>query len=117
MPRKEKDARVESVIAQLGLVDACDTVIGSQMVRGVSGGERKRVSIGIELLHDPALVFLDEPTSGLDSFQAQNVMANLKQNIAQAGRTVICSIHQPRSSIYAMLDSILLLAQGKVTVY
>jgi ABC-type multidrug transport system ATPase subunit len=107
-----KTERVTQVISELGLLGAKDTIIGNAMVRGVSGGERKRVSIGLELLHDPNLVFMDEPTSGLDSFQAANVMNTLK-DVATQGRTVICSIHQPRSSIYAMLDGILLLEGGK----
>jgi ABC-type multidrug transport system ATPase subunit len=112
MPLAKKKERVNQVISELGLLSARDTIIGNAMVRGVSGGERKRVSIGLELLHDPNLVFMDEPTSGLDSFQAANVMNTLK-SVALKGRTVICSIHQPRSSIYAMLDSILLLEGGK----
>ena len=76
----------------------------------------QRVTIGVELLHDPPLVFLDEPTSGLDSFQAQSVMETLR-NLATNGHTVVCSIHQPRSSIYAMVDSLLLLAGGRCVYY
>ena len=82
-------------------------------MRGVSGGERKRVNIGIELLHDPQLVFVDEPTSGLDSFQALSVMQTLTK-LARVGRTVVCSIHQPRSSIWTSLDKVLVLSGGNV---
>ena len=101
----------EAVILDLGLIQALDTVIGSERHRGVSGGEKKRVNIGVDLLHNPRLIFVDEPTSGLDSFQAEKVMQSLK-NLADQGRTVVCSIHQPRSSIYAKLDTLLLLSQG-----
>ena len=107
--------RVDEIISELGLVACADTLVGNQRVRGVSGGERKRVNIGVELLNDPPLVFLDEPTSGLDSFQAQSVMETLCK-LARAGRTVVASVHQPRSSIYAMLDRVMLLSGGR-TVY
>merc|ERR1711871_455641 len=110
----EKKQRVERVIAELGLVDARNTLIGNERTRGVSGGERKRVNVGTCMLHDPKLIFVDEPTSGLDAFQALNVMTTLQGLCKKSGRTVVVSIHQPRSSIYAMLDSLLLLTQGRV---
>jgi ABC-type multidrug transport system ATPase subunit len=112
MSQEAKNQRVESIIAELGLVEARDTLIGNERIRGVSGGERKRVSVGCCMIHDPQLIFLDEPTSGLDSFQALNVMTTLK-DLCQRGRTVVCSIHQPRSSIYAMVDNLVLLSQGQ----
>jgi ABC-type multidrug transport system ATPase subunit len=97
---QEKQDVVNAVIAKLGLNPARDTIIGNARSRGVSGGERKRVSIGVELLHNPPMVFLDEPTSGLDSFQAQSVMETLR-SLASSGHTVVCSIHQvcERSSV------------------
>ena len=116
MSLAQKQAHVDAVIGKLGLTPARDVIIGNAKVRGVSGGERKRVTIGVELLHDPPLVFLDEPTSGLDSFQAQSVMQTLR-HLASAGHTVVCSIHQPRSSIYAMVDSLMLLAGGRCVYY
>lgn len=116
MSIEDKQAHVDTVIGKLGLTPARDVIIGGPKARGVSGGERKRVTIGVELLHDPPLVFLDEPTSGLDSFQAQSVMETL-QNLALNGHTVVCSIHQPRSSIYAMVDSLMLLAGGRCAYY
>ena len=84
-------------------------------VRGVSGGERKRVNIGVELIKDPNILFLDEPTSGLDSFQALSVIAAIKV-LTRNGRTVVGSLHQPRSAIFAMFDQLHLLSEGK-TVY
>jgi ABC-type multidrug transport system ATPase subunit len=116
MSLEDKQRHVDTVIGKLGLTPARDVNIGNAKVRGVSGGERKRVTIGVELLHDPPLVFLDEPTSGLDSFQAQSVMETLR-NLASNGHTVVCSIHQPRSSIYAMVDSLMLLSQGRCAYY
>lgn len=116
MSIQDKQRHVDTVIGKLGLTPARDVIIGGPKIRGVSGGERKRVTIGVELLHDPPLVFLDEPTSGLDSFQAQSVMETLR-NLATNGHTVVCSIHQPRSSIYAMVDSLLLLAGGRCVYY
>lgn len=111
----DRDSRVEWTLAQLGLTPVADTVVGSDMPgqRGVSGGERKRVNIGCELLHQPRLIFVDEPTSGLDSFQAMSVMQTLK-GLAKQGHTVVVSIHQPRSSIYQILDQVMLLSEGRV---
>ena len=110
----EKNAAVDAVIADLGLVSAADTIIGNEQIRGVSGGERKRVAIGMDLLHDPRLIFLDEPTSGLDAFQALNVMSTLKDLALDKGRTVIASVHQPRSSIFALVDQLVLLGGGRL---
>jgi len=81
-------------------------------IRGLSGGERKRLSIALELLHNPQVIFLDEPTTGLDSYQALNVMEKLKE-LAEARHTIILSIHQPRSSIFGMLTGVTILAGGR----
>jgi len=113
MPLADKIARVEQLIDELGLRSARDTLIGDDRHKGVSGGERKRVSVGVEIIGDPSIVFLDEPTSGLDAFQAQNVMRMLT-GLVKRGRTVVVSIHQPRSSIYAMFDRLLLFSSGNV---
>lgn len=109
----EKNERVDALIAELGLSKAEHTHIGDHKVRGVSGGERKRTNIGVELVQDPSLLFLDEPTSGLDSFQALNVIETLKI-LCHHGSTVVLSIHQPRSSIFAMFDHLILLSEGFV---
>ncbi|KAK9806141.1 hypothetical protein WJX72_003105 [[Myrmecia] bisecta] len=106
---------VRNVIAELGLSKCVNTYIGNAAMRGVSGGERKRANIGVEMMSNPSLIFMDEPSSGLDAFQAQNVMEAL-WNLAHAGRTVIATIHQPRSSIYRMFDLLFLLSEGK-TMY
>lgn len=111
MPIADKKARVVEVITELGLITSKDTLVGNQRVRGLSGGERKRLNIGVDMLHNPRLLFCDEPTSGLDSFQALAVMETLAE-LAKKGRVVVCSVHQPRSSIYAMLDQVILLSMG-----
>eukprot|EP00871_Galdieria_phlegrea_P002216 jgi/Galph1/2996/GphlegSOOS_G1665.1 len=116
IPTGKKMKRVESVIQEMGLSHVADTTIGSEMKRGVSGGERKRVSIATELVTDPSLLFLDEPTSGLDAFNAQNVMQTLLK-LAKNGRTVITTIHQPRSDIFNMFDMLMLLSEGRVVYF
>ena len=111
---EDKKTRVEAMIDELGIRKARDVVIGDEKTKGVSGGERKRTNVGVEIIGDPSLVFLDEPTSGLDAFQALNVMQLLGTLSRTRGRTVVVSIHQPRSSIYALFDRLLLLASGHV---
>jgi ABC-type multidrug transport system ATPase subunit len=110
-PAAAKSAAAEAVIAELGLGACADTIVGNAFVRGVSGGERKRVSIGHELLVNPSLLVLDEPTSGLDSTAAARLVATLSA-LARKGRTVVLSVHQPSSRVYRMFDSVLLLAEG-----
>lgn len=112
---EEKERLVTNVINELGLAKTRDTIIGDEKVRGVSGGERKRANIAVQLISDPAVLFLDEPTSGLDSFQAQAVMDAMK-NMAINGRLVVSVIHQPRSSIFSSFDKLLLLSEGR-TIY
>lgn len=116
MPRDKKMRRVQRVIQELGLSKARNTMVGNQLMRGISGGERKRLNIGTELVTDPSLLFLDEPTTGLDSFNALNVMTSLRQ-LATNGRTIVTTIHQPRSSIFALFDQLCLLSEGRVMYF
>lgn len=115
LSKAKKKMRVQALIDQLGLRNAAKTVIGDEGHRGVSGGERRRVSIGIDIIHDPIILFLDEPTSGLDSTSAFMVVKVL-QRIAQSGSIVIMSIHQPSYRIVGLLDRVLFLSRGQ-TVY
>ncbi|XP_061366678.1 ABC transporter G family member 20-like [Gastrolobium bilobum] len=112
LSKSKKKARVQALIDQLGLRNAAKTVIGDEGHRGVSGGERRRVSIGIDIIHDPIVLFLDEPTSGLDSTSAFMVVKVL-QRIAQSGSIVIMSIHQPSYRILGLLDRLIFLSHGQ----
>ncbi|CAI9756018.1 unnamed protein product [Fraxinus pennsylvanica] len=108
---EERDEYVNDLLLKLGLVSCADSRIGDAKVRGISGGEKKRLSLACELIASPSVIFADEPTTGLDAFQAEKVMETLRQ-LAQDGHTVICSIHQPRSSVYEKFDDIVLLTEG-----
>lgn len=104
---------VEAIIGALGLGKCSNTMIGSIMIKGISGGEKKRTAIGVELVSNPRILFLDEPTSGLDSFSALQVIKVLK-DLSSTGRTIITTIHQPSSEVFELFDSVLLLAAGRV---
>ncbi|RZB89254.1 ABC transporter G family member 7 isoform D [Glycine soja] len=110
---EERDEFVNNLLFKLGLVSCADTNVGDAKVRGISGGEKKRLSMACELLASPSVIFADEPTTGLDAFQAEKVMETLQQ-LAQDGHTVICSIHQPRGSVYSKFDDIILLTEGSL---
>jgi ABC-type multidrug transport system ATPase subunit len=107
----ESKQLVEEVIMELSLKEAADTRIGNHAHKGCSGGEKRRTSIGVQLLSNPSLLWLDEPTTGLDSTSAYQVVKTL-QNLAQRGRTIIVTIHQPRSEIYSLFDNVVLLTRG-----
>ena len=111
-----KEQRVYEVEKQLGILAIKDSLIGSEDGRGISGGEKRRVGIACELVTSPSILFLDEPTSGLDAFNAFNVVECLVTLAKSYNRTVIFTIHQPRSNIVALFDHLVLLARGK-TVY
>ena len=113
-----KEQRVYEVEKQLGILPIKDQLIGSEEGggRGISGGEKRRVGIACELVTSPSILFLDEPTSGLDAFNAFNVVECLVTLAKSYNRTVIFTIHQPRSNIVALFDHLILLAKGR-TVY
>ena len=115
--RKQRYARVEQVINELGLIDCADNLIGDENSRGISGGERKRTAIGIELVTNPRLLFLDEPTSGLDAFTAFNIIESIGTLVTKEVKTAIMTIHQPREDILFLFDKIILLSQGKIVFY
>lgn len=114
---EDKRKRVDDVMRRLRLTKCQNTKIGDQQFdKGISGGERKRVNIANELLHDPSLLLADECTSGLDSSSAFTVI-NLLRELCEEGRTVISTIHQPSSQMFSLFDKILLLAAGRVAYF
>lgn len=110
----EKRAIVDRVIELLGLSGVRHSRIGEETKRGISGGEKKRVAIGIELVTFPGLLFLDEPTTGLDSTTAQSLIETLKGIAQKTDMTIILTIHQPRSSILSLFTRIMFMSQGKL---
>eukprot|EP01097_Dermamoeba_algensis_P003402 TRINITY_DN2377_c0_g1_i1.p1 TRINITY_DN2377_c0_g1~~TRINITY_DN2377_c0_g1_i1.p1 ORF type:complete len:634 (-),score=143.83 TRINITY_DN2377_c0_g1_i1:85-1986(-) len=116
--QEEKEQRVSHTLQTLGLVKCAETPVGEAGVtRGISGGERRRVSIATELVTDPSVVFLDEPTSGLDSETALSVIEFLHKLATEEGKTVIFTIHQPSSQIYSLFDNLILLTEGQVVYF
>eukprot|EP00250_Pteridium_aquilinum_P011022 c19788_g1_i1 orf=198-2294(+) len=115
MAVEEKRSVVEAAMLEMGLMDCADTPVGNWHMRGISGGEKRRLSIAIEILLRPCLLFLDEPTSGLDSAAAFFVTQTLS-SLAKGGRTIVASIHQPSSEVFELFDTLFLLASGR-TVY
>ncbi|KAM0878139.1 hypothetical protein ACQ4PT_035054 [Festuca glaucescens] len=113
MSPERKEKYVNDLLFRLGLVNSADSIVGDAKVRGISGGEKKRLALACELIASPSVIFADEPTTGLDAFQAEKVMETLRQ-LAEDGHTVICSIHQPRGSVYSKFDDIVLLSEGEV---
>ncbi|KAI8464872.1 MAG: P-loop containing nucleoside triphosphate hydrolase protein [Monoraphidium minutum] len=111
--------RIREVLAEVGLAHAHSTIVGGTlpgglMMRGLSGGERRRLAIATGILAAPSVLFLDEPTSGLDSFAALTVMGYLKRMAREQSHVVIASIHQPRAAIWQMFDAVTLLASGRL---
>ena len=114
MSMEAKRVRVQEVMQELGIDHLADRKIGVPGQRGISGGEKRRVSIAQELVTNPQILFLDEPTSGLDSFSAFVVVETLSRLARNHRRIIICTIHQPRSNIFALFDRLLLLAEGRM---
>ncbi|KAI0007184.1 P-loop containing nucleoside triphosphate hydrolase protein [Xylariaceae sp. FL0662B] len=116
MSKPEKYRRAEEVLLKMGLKDCADNLVGSDLVKGISGGEKRRVSIAVQILTDPRVLLLDEPTSGLDAFTANSILEVL-QGLANEGRTLIFTIHQARSDIFKHFGNVLLLARGGFPAY
>jgi len=106
----------EDVLNVMQIDHVQNSIVGGVEQRGISGGQRKRVNIGLELAAEPVLLFLDEPTSGLDSTSSLSVCSSLKK-MCQLGMTSIMVIHQPRYSLFTLFDDVLLLGKGGKTVY
>lgn len=117
LPKSYMDEQLHTLtdrmLTELGLQGCADTIIGGTLAKGISGGERKRTSVGVELVTQPSIVFLDEPTSGLDSFSALQLVQVLDK-VARAGASVLFTIHQPQSDIFDMFDRMILINKGQV---
>lgn len=113
MTREEKQRRALDVAALLNLTKTLDSVVGSATIKGISGGEKRRLSLACEMITNPSILWLDEPTTGLDTFTAYKV-AKILVTLAQLHhRTVVCTIHQPSSDIFHMFDDLIVLADGQ----
>ncbi len=108
--------RVEKVLISLGLSETRNLKVGSPLDKTISGGQRKRLNIGLELLREPAILFVDEPTSGLSSRDSENIMDLLKE-LALRGKMIFVVIHQPSSDIFKMFDTLIILDVGGFQIY
>ncbi|KAF7126570.1 hypothetical protein RHSIM_Rhsim11G0139200 [Rhododendron simsii] len=117
MTKSEKKERAEMTIREMGLQDSMNTRIGGWGAKGLSGGQKRRVSICIEILTRPKLLFLDEPTSGLDSAASYYVMSRITKLDQREGRTIITSIHQPSSEVFGLFTNLCLLSSGRVVYF
>ncbi|HQQ97662.1 MAG TPA: ATP-binding cassette domain-containing protein [Cyclobacteriaceae bacterium] len=114
--KKEITERVERVLMSLGLSETRDLKVGSPLEKTISGGQRKRLNVGLELLREPAILFVDEPTSGLSSRDSENIMDLLKE-LALRGKMIFVVIHQPSSDIFKMFDTLIILDVGGFQIY
>jgi ABC-type multidrug transport system ATPase subunit len=105
--------KIRDIVQQLKLEKCLDVVVGGYLLKGISGGEKKRTSIAVELISDPQVFVLDEPTSGMDSLTSFIIVNQLKL-LAKEGKTIFLTIHQPNSEIYALFDNLLLMIDGKI---
>ena len=108
--------RVSKLLQTLGLFEIKDMKVGSPLNKKISGGQRKRLNIALELIREPAILFLDEPTSGLSSRDSENIMVLLKE-LALKGKLVVTVIHQPSSDIFKMFDKLIILDVGGYLIY
>ena len=113
--KADKLKRVEEALNDLNLKKCENTLIGDPTVgvKGISGGERRRLAFASEIITNPALLFCDEPTSGLDSFMAMSIVESMR-DLAKMGKTIICTIHQPSSEIFNSFDGLYLMAEGRL---
>ena len=111
---EERRNRIDNLISDLGLLSCQHTRCGNQFVQGLSGGQKRRLSLALALIKQPAVLFLDELTSGLDSYAAAEIMTVVRRVARAAGIVVICTIHQPSTRVYNEFDTVMLLSGGRV---
>jgi len=113
LPKHERIARIDSLLESFGLREQANTIIGTPIRKGISGGQKRRVGVASQLITSPKMLFLDEPTSGLDSAASFEVMNYLKKVAKRNNLIVIASIHQPSTATFNLFDKLLLLSEGK----
>jgi len=112
--KQARDARVDELLDVLGLRDCADTKCGGPFVKGLSGGQKRRLSLAVAMLKEPAVLFLDEPTSGLDAASAAGVISAVKDLAKLSNLIVLATIHQPSLSVYNSFDQVTILSKGRV---
>ena len=116
LTEEELHDRIIELLKNLDLMSTKDLKVGNVLEKTISGGQRKRLNIGLELLREPSVLFVDEPTSGLSSRDSENIMDLLKE-LTLKGRIIFVVIHQPSSDIYKMFDKMFILDVGGYCVY
>ncbi|EQC38197.1 hypothetical protein SDRG_04625 [Saprolegnia diclina VS20] len=111
-----QEERVQAAISDMGLTSCANTRVGDLFFKGISGGQKRRLSIAIALLTNPSILLLDEPTSGLDSASTYHIMKYIAK-LCAAGRTVVCTIHQPSAEVYNMFSTVSILVEGSTVFY
>ncbi|KOS19454.1 ABC transporter G family member 12 [Escovopsis weberi] len=113
LSRQDRESRINGLLSSFGLTQQANTLIGTPILKGLSGGQKRRVGVASQLITSPKILFLDEPTSGLDSVASWEVVNYLRKVAKQNNLIVICSIHQPSTSTFNLFDTLMLLSGGK----
>ncbi|CAM9216387.1 unnamed protein product [Ectocarpus sp. 12 AP-2014] len=117
LSRADSDKRVNKVLASLGLEGCQHTKVGNVFLKGISGGQKRRTSIGVELVVQRKILFLDEPTSGLDAASASEIMSLLRRLVSETGVIIVASVHQPSSRVFNSFDQVILLTMGQTAYF
>ena len=115
--KRERMERVEELLDSFGIQDQANTLVGTPIRKGISGGQKRRLSVASQLIADPRILFLDEPTSGLDSVASFEVINYIKRIAVQHRLIVVASIHQPSTATFALFDQLMLLSGGKTCYF